>query len=478
MRRRLLATVFLAVAATAAAREIPNFPPASVILGQPSGTSDTAVFPPTTRSLANPSGVAIDPQTGRVFVADTTHHRVVRYANFAALTTGAPATFAFGQTDLTTAVTGTSASRLNAPTGIWLDASGRLWVADSGNHRVLMFRSAASRVDAAPAADLVLGQPSFGPANSATSVSGMSSPSGLTVDATDRLWVADTGNNRVLEFESASALTSGAPATGVIGQSTFDDADPRSDQLGLSDPLGVAVDSARTLWVADSGNHRVLGYPSAGTVSNGTNAARVIGQPDFNVTTAGTSASRLTAPSGLFADQKQNLWVIDGGNHRALRFAGLASLNNGAPASSLIGQPDFASTATRLSPFHLDHPGIGIVIDPSLDVWLADTGSNRVLKFANVDSEIPTIQARGRKKVKTRRRRLTLRGTASDDTAVTQVLIKVRGQRGLRVATGTNSWNKRIRLKGRSRRIVAKAFAFDAVGNRSRAARKIFVRRR
>ncbi len=477
MRTTLLILSTILVTTLATARQLPTFPPATTVLGQTGTNSALAPTPPTASSLAAPSAVVVDPTTGKVFVADTANHRVLRYPSYASLLTGAPAEYAFGQPNLTTNATApVSPTSLLRPTGVWIDSTRRLWVADTDHNRVVVFANATSRTDAAPAATVTLGQPDLSSATPTTTITGMTAPRGLTIDATGRLWVADTGNNRVLEFEAATSLATGAPATGVLGQATYDTSAPRADQLGLRAPAAVSVDATRTLWVADTGNHRILGYPSAGTISDGTNAARVIGQPDFNVTIPGTTDRKLSSPTGVFADGRNNLWVLDGGNSRALRYSDLAPLNNGAPASILVGQPNFTTDDPALEARRLDHPLTGIFVDPADDIWIGDTGNNRVLRFGQIDSEIPKIQAKGKRKARTRRGRITLQGTASDDTAVTQVLIKIKGKRALRPATGTDFWKTTVRLK-RGKRNVFKAIAYDAVGNRSTPAKVIRIRR-
>ena len=106
------------------------------------------------------------------------------------------------------------------PYGVFVDAQGRLWVADTGNYRVLRFDSATFKANGAPA-DAVLGQPDFTHAAAATTQSGMFFPSGVFFDASGRLWVASQDNNRVLRFDGAASKSNGANADGVLGQPGF-----------------------------------------------------------------------------------------------------------------------------------------------------------------------------------------------------------------------------------------------------------------
>jgi sugar lactone lactonase YvrE len=478
---KLRCALLLVLSSTGAhALEVPSFASANLALGQPDLVSGAPAAGPTAASLSGPSAVVVDPATGKVFVADTGNNRVLRYASAASLATGASAERVFGQSSLAANDNPSppTASSLDSPTGLWLDASGRLWIADTDNNRIVMHPDAASIGTDGPAATLVLGQPDAVSEGFATSRSGLNAPGGLCIDADGRLWVADTGNNRVLRFDAAASSATGAPsaeADGVFGQGNGDNrfttSTARQDQLGFSEPAAVAIDAGDTLWVADRANHRVLGFPSAATVSDGTNAARVLGQPDFNPssTSPGTAANRLDSPSGIFAEASGALWILDQGNNRALRFT---SFNINEAATTVIGQPDFTSSATALDARHIDAPQLGIFAEPAGTLWIADTARHRVLRFGAVDNQPPTVRIKGRPRVTTSKKRLLVRGSASDDVGVALVQLQV-GRRKL-TATGTTSWKKSVPLP--RPRTVIKAQAFDAMGNASPRATVVILR--
>ena len=96
------------------------------------------------------------------------------------------------------------------------DRSGNLWVADLGNNRILQYKPPFITGEDA---SLVLGQANFTSGGSATSNSGLSGPAYIAFDANDNLWVTDSFNNRVLEFEPPFA--NGMAARLVIGQADF-----------------------------------------------------------------------------------------------------------------------------------------------------------------------------------------------------------------------------------------------------------------
>ena len=218
-RRFASALALLLVPAVVTADEILTFPAADLVLGQADFTSSAETDPPTGTSLSDVGAIIRDPISGKVFVSDTDNNRVLRYRNPATLANGGSAEFAFGQANLTSRVSGTSASSNSGPAGLALDSSGRLWVADPDNSRVLRFNAAVSTTTSAPAATLVLGQSNFtsGGAAMPPTASSMLSPSGLHFDAAGRLWVVDSGNHRILRFDNVDSLTNGAAADAVLG---------------------------------------------------------------------------------------------------------------------------------------------------------------------------------------------------------------------------------------------------------------------
>lgn len=482
MKSLRLALLAGLVSLSANALEVPNFAAANLVLGQPDFTTGTLANLPMAGNLEEPSAVVVDPATGKVFVADTGNHRVLRYASAAALRNGDAAELVFGDSTLTNGAFEPAAlDTMQGPCGLCIDAGGRLWVSDTDNHRVLMFANAAAISTNGPNASLVLGQPDGTSDTSGTTKSLMNGPMGLAVDAGGRLWVADYGNNRVLRFDDAANSATGAAsadADGVQGQGQdpvlkFTSSTARHDQNGFAEPVSVTVDAGGTLWVADRANNRVLGFPSAATVSDGTNAARIVGQPDFTTVTPGTSAIKFSWPSGVFADAKGGLWVLDQGNNRALYYGGVQSLNINEPASLVVGQANFTSSAASLGPRNVDSPFLGIFAEPAGDLWISDLNHHRVLRFGAVDNLAPTITLRGKSKVTTPRKRLVVRGTASDDVAVTRVTLQI-GRRKI-AAAGTTSWKKPIRLA--AKRTVVKAWASDDTGNTSSTVRLVILQK-
>jgi sugar lactone lactonase YvrE len=172
-----------------------------------------------------------------------------------------------GQSNFDTAAPSAGPGGLSAPVAIAIDRSStpaHLYVADTKNNRVLGYRDGGAFSNGAPA-DIVIGQPDFlstscNPANSADAAP-LCSPSGIAVDSIGNLYVADAGNNRVLEYDDPfaafeeSGQSAGFIASRVLGQKDFSSAacNDGADRAGadtLCGPFGLAIDERDRLYVA------------------------------------------------------------------------------------------------------------------------------------------------------------------------------------------------------------------------------------
>ena len=292
-------------------------------------------------STGSGSGQLTAPQTvkataSQLFVTDTDNNRLLIWNSLPA-ESGAAADLVVGQAGFGFNLPGVAANRLTAPASCFV-VDNRLIIADRGNHRVLIWNNipAADGVDA----DLVLGQSDFahnaanddnqdGAQDITPSARTLNTPSDIWSDG-NRLIVADSGNNRVLIWDTFPAENF-APASTVIGQP-----DMSSDTAGISAtelnaPLALAGDGQQ-LFIADRNNHRVMIWETLPDTDFAA-ADVVLGQSDFTHNTANDdnqdgvddgqpSARTLKLPAGIELVGKL-LLVSDTGNHRALLFQGL-----------------------------------------------------------------------------------------------------------------------------------------------------------
>jgi hypothetical protein len=245
-----------------------------------------------------------------------------------------------GQTDFSETFVnsgGVSAQSLSCPMGIAI-LNGKLAIADSGNNRILIFNSIPT--SHFPSADLVLGQTAatMNAANQGgRSASSLNGPQGVAFTPLGLL-VADSGNHRVLIY-NAVPLSSPGTADLVLGQSNFSNAVLNSGGLSaatLAQPTQVLwIETLQKLLVVDPVNSRVLVWSGIPTV-NKQNANNVIGQSSMTQIEDGPSATLLSEPADLNWST-DGLMISDKKNHRLLLWQELPSAN-GVPANFVFGQ--------------------------------------------------------------------------------------------------------------------------------------------
>jgi len=285
---------------------------ASLVIGHKSFNWDGSVTNPANATgFDDPGGVSFD-ASGNLWVADLWNNRVLMFRPPFAI--GMAASLVIGQTDFKGYYFGTTEAQFNEPSCLVFDASGNLWVADYGNNRVLTFKPPFTT---GMAANVVIGQSIFTDNTGRTTQSGLNGPLALAFDSVGNLWVSDTNNNRVLMFKPP--FTTGMAATLVIGHKSFTwgGAVP-ANATGFNYPAGLSFDTSGNLWVADESNNRVLMFKPP--FATGMAASLVIGQTDFSGSTSGTSQTTLFEPSGLAFDPSGGFWISDGINHRVLMF--------------------------------------------------------------------------------------------------------------------------------------------------------------
>lgn len=308
----------------------------------------------------------------------------------------------------------------------------RIYVSDTGNNRVLGWHDATAFSNGA-AADLVIGQPDFNSYwanNGGVSASSLNSPTGVAVDSAGNLYVGDSGNFRVLEYTNPFAACAGkfpcvgGPADAVFGQCGSFTVNDRSacattgvsaDTLGSCCPPGTLtlfVDRADNLWVLDAANNRALeffrpipmtgGTPGKPGAAGDTTADKVFGQNGSftgsicNENKSAPTADTLCFPVDVTVDKDNNVWITDYGNQRALEYENPSAAGGGTPgkpgsagdttADLSFGQGGSFTSGSNPMCYHGQNPDTlcfpsGIVVDSDLNVFIAESGTHRVLEY-------------------------------------------------------------------------------------------------
>jgi tripartite motif-containing protein 71 len=311
-----------------------------------------------------PAGVALDPE-GNVFVAEINNARIQKFSGAgASLQLPTPAFSA------NIGAFGSGNGQLNTPYGVATDANGWLYVADTFNSRVQRFSGNG-----------VFYQ-KFGSAGSLPGQLGL--VYGIAVDASGNVYVTSS-DNRVAKFNAAGVFLLQWGSNGTTAGK-------------FNAPFGIAADASGSVYVADSGNNRIQKFSNTGVFL-------------AQWGSAGSGPGQFISPLGVAADRAGNIYVSDEAS-RVQKFTsggafvaqwGIANLplysassiavdalgdvyvSSSSPGSNI---QKFSSEGTSLAQWGSYGsgngqfaPAYGLTVDGTGNVYVADYGGNRVVKF-------------------------------------------------------------------------------------------------
>jgi Tol biopolymer transport system component/sugar lactone lactonase YvrE len=232
--------------------------------------------------------------------------------------------------DLKWGTFGSSNGQFKSPIGIDVDSSGKVYVTDSGNNRIQKFSSSGSF-------DRKWG-------SSGTGNGQFKNPSSLHIDSAGKVYVTDSGNNRIQKFSSSGSFDRKWGSYGT-GDGKF------------KNPTGIGIDLATNkVYVGDSDNHRVQKFTSTGSF-------------ELKWGSFGTSDNQFKRPRGVAVDSAGNVYVADSINHKIKKFssAGVFILQWGSFGT---GDGQFKNPT-------------GVDVDSAGNVYVVDTDNHRIQKFTS-----------------------------------------------------------------------------------------------
>lgn len=332
-------------------------------------------------SVPNSSGMNIPRSLStdgtRLVVADTMNHRVLIWNNLTPKN-GAPADLVLGQPNFSSNSSnngGIGASTLNLPSAVAISPSGKLFIADAGNNRVLVWNTFPT--SNMQAADVVIGQPDFTSTATGAAMNQLNNIGGISLsDDGAKLFVADTGNHRVQYF-SAVPTSNDQSADYYLGVSGTSGSGPNQ----FNSPSWVSVCGTK-VYTVDSANHRVQVHNSFPT-ANSPNADLTLGTG-----TSGLSQILLNVPKSVSCDGSR-LAVSDGGtNRRVLLWTSLPT-SNAQPADIVIGQGNFTTNVTGSGALLTGRSLAATTYVHIRDgrVYVSDSTNSRVLGWTSIPAE-------------------------------------------------------------------------------------------
>lgn len=319
------------------------------------GSSTTGFLdgPAATAQFNTPTGIAID-GSGSIFIADQYNSRIRKLSTSAVVSTYAgTGAFSFSDGPVATA-------ELKYPYGVAVDAAGTVYIADQVNNRIRV-------VSTSGIVSTLAGTGVAGYLDGPGATAKFNGPKGIAVDAIGNVYVGEGNGLRIRKIDVAGNVTTIA-GTGVFG---YLDGPGTTAMFGV--PTALAVDAVGNIYVGDVSHIRKIDVMNNVTTYAGSGLAGFADGPALSATFA--------SAEGIAIDAAGNLYIADATNHRIRKIttAGMVSTLAGSGA---YGYLDGAASTAQ---FHTPN---GVAVDAVGNVYVIDQYNKRVRKISGVTTDL------------------------------------------------------------------------------------------
>ncbi len=250
------------------------------------------------------------------------------------------------------------------PAEVSVDRAGHVYIADTRNHRIRRVDEATGLITTVAGMGISDFSGDGGPATEAS----LSQPSGVSVDGAGHLFIADSGNHRIRRVDRATGIITTVAGMGEEEGSFSGDGGPAT-QAGLNNPVGVSVDAAGNVYIADAANLRIRRIDAATgiiTTVAGTGEGGYSGD-------GGHSTEAGLTPRRVFVDMAGNLYIADTFNHRIRRVDGDTGIITTVAGT---GEEGFSGDGGPATQARIGYPG-GLSVDGAGNLYIAADGRIR-----------------------------------------------------------------------------------------------------